>query len=81
MDRDDHERFSERLSKDIELRPAAQAIDDHAISVDSLQRALRPDSETVGLTLGLGHPADRGVGDREASALGLFSDDIAHPND
>src|SRR5437667_179704 len=81
MDRDDHEGLSERLSEHVELCPAAQAVDHDAVSVDSRQRALRPDAEPVSLPLRLGHPAHRGVRDREAPALGFFPDHIAHPDD
>src|SRR5438552_9389475 len=81
MDRDDHEGLSERLSEHLELRPAAEAVDHDAVSVDSRQRALRPDSESVSLPLRLGHAPDRGIGDREASTLGFFPNDSTHPND
>src|SRR3989449_7507796 len=73
MDRDDHEPLAERLSEHLEFYPTAEAFDDDTIPVDSRQRALRRDSESVGLTLCLGHPADRGIRDGEASALGYFA--------
>ena len=81
MDRDDRERLAERLSEHLQLCSAAQPFDDNALSVNPRQGALRPDSESMRLSLGVGHPSDRGVGDRKAPALGLFPNDIAHSND
>src|SRR3989442_12215853 len=81
MDCDDYEPLAERLPKHLPFRPTAQAFDDDAISVDSRQRALRPDSESVGLTLCLGHPADRRIRDGEAPALGLLPDNVPHSAD
>src|SRR2546428_6942837 len=78
MDREDHKRFPEGLSKPVELGPAAQSVHDDSVSMDSRQRPFRPDSESVRLPLRSGHPADRRIGDREASTLGLFPNDIAH---
>src|SRR2546425_12665726 len=81
MDCDDYEPLAERLPKHLPFRPTAQAFDDDAISVDSRQRALRPDSESVDLPLGLGHPADRGIRDGETPPLGFFADHVPHPDD
>src|SRR3989449_11660387 len=81
MDRDDHERLAERLSELLQLCPAAQPFDDNALSVNPRQGALRPDSESMRLSLGVGHPSDRGVGDRKASTLGFLAHYVAHPDD
>src|SRR3989442_758635 len=81
VDGDDHERLAERLSEHLELRPTAQAIDDDALTVDSRQRALCPDSESVGLPFGMRYAPDGGIRDGEASTLGFLADYVAHPDD
>ena len=81
VDREDHERLSEGLAKHIELRPSAQSVYDDSVPVDSRQRSFGPDSESVGFSLGGGHPADRAIGDGKAPTLGFFPNDIAHAND
>ena len=81
VDGDDHERLAERLSEHLELRPAAQAIDEDALSVDSWHRALGPDSESVSLSFGVGHAPDRRIGDGQATSLGFLAHYVAHPDD
>src|SRR5207247_9267488 len=81
VDGDDHERLAERLSEHLELRPAAQAIDEDALSLDSWHRALGPDSESVSLSFGVGHAPDRRIGDGQATSLGFLAHYVAYPDD
>ena len=80
MDRHDHEPLAKRFPKHLKLRPAAQALDDDVLSVDSRQRAFRPNAKSVDLPVRLGHPAYCGIRDGKAPTPSFPAHHVAHPD-